>query len=153
MRPAKMGSELQRMFIDVVTPPPGVLRICVGVLRDVTVLATGPPSLGYELRTRNVCLFGRSRRCRSVVVRRPFTSAVLHSFEVVSRRFVPKSVPKYGKGSNDRRPPWRRRRPQVPCSNATSRKPKNRQQREVDQDCPRVKLRRSQNRKRLRWSS
>jgi hypothetical protein len=27
------------MFDDVVTPPPAVLLICVGVLRDVTVLA------------------------------------------------------------------------------------------------------------------
>ena|SRR6476620_1047056 len=32
------------MFDDVVTSPLGVLRICIAVLRDVTVLATGPPS-------------------------------------------------------------------------------------------------------------
>jgi hypothetical protein len=40
------------MFDDVVTPPLGILRICVAVLRDVRVLASGPPSLSYELRTR-----------------------------------------------------------------------------------------------------
>jgi hypothetical protein len=37
------------MFDDVVTPPPAVLRICVGVLRDVTVPAAitnlGPTDL------------------------------------------------------------------------------------------------------------
>jgi hypothetical protein len=39
--PAETGSELQRMFVDVVTRSLRVQRIFVAVLRDVTVLATG----------------------------------------------------------------------------------------------------------------
>ena len=35
--PAEMGSDVRRMFADVVTSHLVVLRICVGVLRDVTV--------------------------------------------------------------------------------------------------------------------
>jgi hypothetical protein len=37
--PAEMGSDLLRMFADVVTSAPCVLRICVVVLHDVTMLA------------------------------------------------------------------------------------------------------------------
>jgi hypothetical protein len=58
-------------------------------------------------------LFARCQRCRSVPIKRPIASVMLHSFERVSRRFVPKSVPKAGGSSNDRRLPRRCRRPPV----------------------------------------
>ena len=38
IEPAKIGSELRRMFSHIVTRLLRVLRICIAVLRDVTVL-------------------------------------------------------------------------------------------------------------------
>jgi hypothetical protein len=42
--PAEIAAELRRMFVEGVTHIFYVLQICVGVLRDVTVLAA-PPSI------------------------------------------------------------------------------------------------------------
>jgi hypothetical protein len=48
--PGEMTSELRQMFFGGVTQVSRVLRICVGVLRDVTVLAALPRSLSMSLR-------------------------------------------------------------------------------------------------------
>ena len=55
--PAKIVAELHRMFVDVVTRGLSVLRICLGVLRDVASVAVGRPrelsaELSTEFRTR-----------------------------------------------------------------------------------------------------
>jgi hypothetical protein len=39
--PAEIGADLRRMVLHVVARSVRVLRICVGVLRDVTVLGQG----------------------------------------------------------------------------------------------------------------
>jgi hypothetical protein len=49
--------------------------------------------LGYELRTWRFSLFARSQKCRSNRVVYLTAAALLHRFELVSRSFVPKSVP------------------------------------------------------------
>jgi hypothetical protein len=49
--PAKTASEEGLLASGVVTPYASFLRICVGVLRDVTVPAVYSRPLGYELRT------------------------------------------------------------------------------------------------------
>jgi hypothetical protein len=46
--PAEIAAELRRMFFGVVTHVFRVLRICVGVLRDVTVLAPAEPLLPVD---------------------------------------------------------------------------------------------------------
>src|SRR6516225_4261912 len=97
-----MHCEMRFFDLSVVTRVVSVLGIWVGVLRGVTVLGAR--------RTRDFwvmsyaptvfSLFARSQRCRSVPVRRPIASAMSHSFEAVSRRFVPKSVPKSATGEH-----------------------------------------------------
>jgi hypothetical protein len=61
--PAETGPDLRRMFDDVVTRCLGVLRICIGVLRDVTVLAemTGAdePTDFNSPSLRSTCPHGR----------------------------------------------------------------------------------------------
>jgi hypothetical protein len=81
------------MFDDVVTPPLGVLRICVAVLRDVTVLVIAPPSLSYELTGRRLPDCGRSHTFRSTAFRRPACFTTSRLFAPNSPRSVPKSVP------------------------------------------------------------
>ena len=81
------------MFDDVVTPPLGVLRICVAVLRDVTVLAIAPPSLSYELTGRGLPDCGRSHTFRSTAFHRSYCFTTSHLFAPNSPRSVPKSVP------------------------------------------------------------
>jgi hypothetical protein len=58
------------MFVHVVTRSVRVLRICVAVLRDVTVLAAGPPSLSYEPTGPALKGFRMSQTSRSAVIDR-----------------------------------------------------------------------------------
>jgi hypothetical protein len=97
------------MFDDVVTPPLGVLRICVAVLRDVTVLAIAPPSLSFEPTSRYLPESGPSHTFRSTAFRRPacFTTSCL--FAPNSPRSVPKSVPCGAKGTQTPDPHTARR--------------------------------------------
>jgi hypothetical protein len=67
--PAEMGSEQRRPFVCVVTQRLRVLRICAGVLRDVTVLGLGlgqarprPASCTSGLQAR----LSRPRSCEAL---------------------------------------------------------------------------------------
>jgi hypothetical protein len=95
--PAEIAAELRWMFFGGVTRVFRVLRICVGVLRDVTVLAASPRSLSYELPLWGFRSDVRSHmRCSEQVEGRG-CCAGLHRFGLVSRSLVPKSVPKSGR--------------------------------------------------------
>ncbi len=81
------------MFGSGVTRHAGVLRICVAVLRDVTVLAPVEPwSLGYELAIPGFLESPASQTYRSGAVTGPISAAGYHAISSVAPRFVHKSV-------------------------------------------------------------
>jgi hypothetical protein len=89
-----MASDLLRMFFGGVTQHLRDLPIYVGVLRDVIVLPTGPPSLSYELAGDSVTSMPASQTCWPPLVRRPRRHAAFHAIRAVVPRFVHKSVHK-----------------------------------------------------------
>ena len=90
---AKIGPDLRQLFDGVVTRRLCVLGICVGVLRDVTVLAPVEPwSLGYELASPGVLESRVFQTYSSRAISRPICTTAYHAIPSVAPRFVHKSV-------------------------------------------------------------